>query len=49
MPLRNDELNPNSDGLLATTLRWWNAEVLADLLGKVVVDFGVPWNRRCPT
>jgi hypothetical protein len=28
-------------------LWFWNAEVSADLSGEVVIDFRVPWNRRC--
>jgi hypothetical protein len=28
-------------------LRSRNSQVLANLLGEVVVDFGVPWNSRC--
>ena len=35
-------------GVLARcALRFWNAEVFADLLGEVVVDFRVPRNGRC--
>jgi hypothetical protein len=33
---------------LAADLRFWNAEILADLSGEVLVDFGVTRNGRCP-
>ena len=33
--------------MLTVSLWFWNAEISADLPGKVVVDFRVAWNGRC--
>ena len=49
MPLidRTSNFDQDTNGRSTDSLRWWETEVLAGLLGEVVVDLRVPRNAGC--